>query len=314
MTDGAVVSLWRYPVKSMMGEELNASDVTDHGLLSDRSLALVDTETGKVVSAKNPRKWPTMFDFRAVFTTPPVLGSPLPPVRVTLPDGVSVTSDSARFAELLTGALGRSVTLASAAPSEPSLEEYWPDIAELAHRETVTDEAMPSTTFFDLATIHVLTTATINRLRELYPQGQFEVRRFRPNIVVRPENDDAGFVESSWVGRELRIGDDVVLAITDHCPLRHDHTSARRSAQGQRDPAHSGTPQRSSRRRVWRSASRRESPARRHRDPRLSTSRGVDISRRCWESCHRKARCRRCLLNVELRGAHVGRPWPAIAE
>jgi uncharacterized protein len=65
----------------------------------------------------------------------------------------------------------------------------------------------------------VLTTATtINRLRALYPQGQFEVRRFRPNIVVLPENDDAEFVESKWVGRELRIGDDVVLAITDHCP------------------------------------------------------------------------------------------------
>src|SRR6185503_9299189 len=111
----------------------------------------------------------------------------------------------ARFGELLTGALGRSVTLAVAAPSEPSLEEYWPDIAELAHRDTVTEEAMPSTTFFDLAAIHVLTTATINRLRELYPQGQFEVRRFRPNIVVRPENDDAEFVESTWVGRELRI-------------------------------------------------------------------------------------------------------------
>ena len=200
MTDGTVVSLWRYPVKSMMGEELNASDLTDRGLLGDRSLALVDTETGKVVSAKNPRKWATMFDFRAVFATPPVLGSPLPPVRVTLPDGVSVTSDDARFAELLTGALGRPVTLAIAAPSEPSLEEYWPDIAELAHQETVTDEAMPAGMFFDLATIHVLTTATINRLRELYPQGHFEVRRFRPNIVVRPENDNAEFVESKWVG------------------------------------------------------------------------------------------------------------------
>ena len=150
MTDGAVVSLWRYPVKSMMGEELNASDLTDRGLLGDRSLALIDTETGKVISGKNPRKWATIFDFRAVFTTPPVLGSPLPPVRVTLPDGVSVTSDDARFAELLTGALGRPVTLASAAPSEPSLEEYWPDIAELAHQATVTDEAMPPGMFFDL--------------------------------------------------------------------------------------------------------------------------------------------------------------------
>jgi uncharacterized protein len=63
------------------------------------------------------------------------------------------------------------VTLAIAAPSEPSLEEYWPDIAELAHQATVTDEAMPPGMFFDLATIHVLTTATLNRLRELYPQG-----------------------------------------------------------------------------------------------------------------------------------------------
>jgi uncharacterized protein YcbX len=62
MIDGAVVSLWRYPVTSMMGEELNASELTDHRLLGDRSLALVDIETGKVVSAKNPRKWATMFD------------------------------------------------------------------------------------------------------------------------------------------------------------------------------------------------------------------------------------------------------------
>jgi uncharacterized protein YcbX len=202
----------------MMGEELNACDLTHRGLIGDRSLALVDTETGKVVSAKNPRKWPNMFDFRAVFTTPPVLGRPLPPVRVTLPDGNSVTSDDTRFTELLTAALGRSVTLAVAPPSDPSLEEYWPDIAELDHQETVTDEAMPAATFFDLATVHVLTTATLNRLRELYPQGRFEVRRFRPNIVVCPDDEDTEFTESKWVGRELRIGDEVVLEITDHCP------------------------------------------------------------------------------------------------
>ncbi|HVR32809.1 MAG TPA: MOSC N-terminal beta barrel domain-containing protein [Acidimicrobiia bacterium] len=218
MAGGAVVSLWRYPVKSMMGEELNASEVTDRGLLGDRSLALVDSETAKVVSAKNPKKWSTMFDFRAAFITPPELGNPIPPVRVTFPDGMSVTSDDPRFAELMSTALGRPVTLAAAAPSQPSLEEYWPDMAELAHQETVTDESMPAGTFFDLATIHVLTTATINRLREIYPEGRFEVRRFRPNIVVRPEDDVAEFVESKWVGRELQIGDDVVLKITDHCP------------------------------------------------------------------------------------------------
>ena len=202
----------------MMGEELNSSNVTDRGLLGDRSLALVDAETAKVVSAKNPKKWATMFDFRAAFTMPPEPGNPLPPVRVTLPDGVTVTSDDTRFTELMSTALGRPVTLATGAPSQPSLEEYWPDMAELDHQETVTDEAMPAGTFFDLATIHVLTTATINRLRVLYPEGRFEVRRFRPNIVVRPDNDDAEFVESTWVGRELRVGGDVVFQITDHCP------------------------------------------------------------------------------------------------
>jgi len=155
----------------------------------------------------------------------------------------------------------------------------------------------------------VLTTATtINRLRALYPQGQFEVRRFRPNIVVLPENDDAEFVESKWVGRELRIGDDVVLAITDHCPRCVMTTTL---PQGDL-PKDSGILRKAARhnevtrRRVCRRASRRESPARRPRDPRLSTNRAVDISRRWWESCHRKARCRLCLLNVELRGAHFG--------
>ena len=155
----------------------------------------------------------------------------------------------------------------------------------------------------------MLTTATtINRLRALYPQGQFEVRRFRPNIVVLPEDDDAEFVESKWVGRELRIGDDVVLAITDHCPRCVMTTTL---PQGDL-PKDSGILRKAARhnevtrRRVCRSASRRESPARRPRDPRLSTNHAVDISRRWWESCHRKARCRLCLLNVELRGTHFG--------
>ena len=45
---GSVVALWRYPVKSMMGEELNSCEVTDRGLLGDRRFAVVDRSTGKV--------------------------------------------------------------------------------------------------------------------------------------------------------------------------------------------------------------------------------------------------------------------------
>jgi uncharacterized protein YcbX len=89
---------------------------------------------------------------------------------------------------------------------------------DLAHRDTITNEAMPEGTFFDLAVIHILTTATIDRLRELYPQGRFEVRRFRPNIVVEPSSGEEGFVEDDWVGKTLVIGDEVRIDITEPCP------------------------------------------------------------------------------------------------
>ena len=200
---GSVVSLWRYPVKSMMGEELNAAEVTDRGLLGDRAYALRDPSNGKVVSAKNPRKWGRLFDFRAALAESPRAGAKIPPVRITLPNGDIVTSEQGDLDKVLTNALGREVTFATAAPETPSLEEYWPDMEGLAHRETVTDEAMPAGTFFDLAVAHVLTTATIDRLRELYPQGRFEVRRFRPNIVVEPAAGEKNFVENAWIGHTL---------------------------------------------------------------------------------------------------------------
>ena len=215
---GSVVSLWRYPVKSMMGEELNGAEVTERGLLGDRAYALLDSSTAKIVSAKNPRKWPNLFDFRAAFVEPPRKGEKIPPVRIALPNGTILTSEQRELNQVLTNALGRAVTLATATPETPSLEEYWPDMEGLAHRETVTDEAIPAGTFFDLAVTHVLTTATLDRLRDLYPQGRFEVRRFRPNIVVQPSSGDKTFVENAWIGHTLAIGDQVRLNITGPCP------------------------------------------------------------------------------------------------
>src|SRR5438552_3092377 len=79
---GRVVGLWRYPVKSMMGEELNAVEVTERGLVGDRAYAVVDASDGKVASAKNPRKWPELFDFRAAFVDSPRPGAQVPPVRL----------------------------------------------------------------------------------------------------------------------------------------------------------------------------------------------------------------------------------------
>lgn len=222
---GSVATLWRYPVKSMLGEELNAAALVDGCVLGDRQFALIDAATGKVASAKNPRKWPRLFEFRAAFMHAPRPESALPPVRVTLPDGTTVTTEDQAFNAVISEALAREVVLqGTAAAKHPALEEYWPDVEGLLYHDVVTDEAMPAHTFFDLAPIHLLTTATLDHFRELYPQGRFEVRRFRPNIVIASggKTGEVGiektFLENGWVGRILAIGDEVRLRITDPCP------------------------------------------------------------------------------------------------
>ncbi len=153
---GSVVSLWRYPVKSMMGEELNATEVTERGLLGDRAYALVDSSDGKVATAKNPRKWPRLFDFRANFIEPARASVKLPPVRITLPNSTTVTSDDGDLNQILSKALDREVTLGAAQHGAVNAEEYWPDMEGLDHRDTVTDFTLPEETFFDCAMVHPL--------------------------------------------------------------------------------------------------------------------------------------------------------------
>ena len=162
---GSIVSLWRYPVKSMMGEELNATEVTKTGLIGDRAYALIDSLDGKVATAKNPRKWPTLFDFRAVLADAPRSGVKVPPVRITLPEGTIVNSEQPDVHRSLSDALKREVTL-SASSDRPAAtaEEYWLDIEGLDHRDAVTDFGLPEGTFFDCAFVHLLTTATLDRL------------------------------------------------------------------------------------------------------------------------------------------------------
>lgn len=142
--------------------EVNAVNVAQRGLIGDRVYALTDAANGKVVSAKNPKKWPKMFDFRAAFTEPPQSGQPIPPVRIMLPDGTIVTSEQSDLEDVLSGVLDRQVRLQATAPKTSNLEEYWPDMDDLDHRDTVTEESMPSETFFDFAAVHVLTIATLD--------------------------------------------------------------------------------------------------------------------------------------------------------
>ena len=116
-----------------------------------------------------------------------------------------MTSSQPSLDGLLSRAVGSTVALQSKPPASPKLEEYWPDLENLAHRETITEEAMPSDTFFDGAVVHILTTATLERLQSIYPGGRFEARRFRPNLIVAPAAADQGFVENAWLGRTSRL-------------------------------------------------------------------------------------------------------------
>ena len=221
---GTVDQLWRFPVKSMQGESVPSVELTPSGVAGDRAWALVDPSDGKVVSAKNPRKWGRVLELAASF----VDGAD-GPVVVTLPDGTSVRSDVA--ADDASGALsrflGRDVVLtpSSAAPANPTLEETWPHevegLAPAAFIESTripVDEgdtdavsdirmamAAPPGTFFDLAVLHLLTTSTLASLRAAHPDGDFDVRRYRPNVVVATSG--GGFAENAWVGSTVTFGE-----------------------------------------------------------------------------------------------------------
>jgi uncharacterized protein len=172
-----------------------------------------------------------MFAFRAALAADPAPGGSPPAVRITLPNGDLVTSEQADHDERLSDSLDRAVTLQAAGRGDPppgaapsqrpragTAEEYWPDLDGLDYRDTITDFDLPQDTFFDCATIHLLTTATLDRLRELYPPGRFEVRRFRPNIVVETSDPQSRFAEDAWIGHTIQIGDQLRLNITGPCP------------------------------------------------------------------------------------------------
>jgi hypothetical protein len=144
-------------------------------------------------------------------------GPALPPVRVTLPNGETLTTDQADTESRLTSAVGRPARLARTSANVAMAEGYWPDYDWLAQRDEVFEFPLPQGTFFDCALVHLVTTATLDRLRALFPGSRFEVPRFRPNLVIETSGGTDGFVENGWVGQTLTLGD-VLLRVDGLCP------------------------------------------------------------------------------------------------
>jgi uncharacterized protein YcbX len=112
----------------MRGEQLQQVEITGQGLVGDRAYALIDTAAGKVMSAKSVRLFPDLLGCTATFVEPPQVDDEPPPVRITLPDGGSVTSDANDVDGVLSSFFGREVTLARAAPEDFTIDQYHPDV------------------------------------------------------------------------------------------------------------------------------------------------------------------------------------------
>jgi hypothetical protein len=215
-TVGTVKALWRYPVKSMGGEGLEESAMAAGGINGDRTYAVIDQATGKVASAKHPRLWSKLLKLSAAFVEAPVSSSPIPPVRIRLTNGTEIYSNHSDCEARISEALGRPVVLTSTRPESVSIERVDPLLGE----KSIFDigALMAEGRFSDYADVHLLTTATLNRLAELGPDSRFDVRRFRPNVVIESADDQAGFVENDWLGCTVCIGNEVRLRVTDPSP------------------------------------------------------------------------------------------------
>ena len=174
-----VAALWRYPVKSMLGERCQSLALTARGVEGDRLYAIRDAD-GKFGSGKSTRRFRRidgLFAFHAVYDGDvPVLA---------FPDGRRLRGDDGSVHGALSAALGQPVTLARE--------------AAISH--------------MDAGPVHLLTTASLAWLRSLLPAARLDERRFRPNVLI--DVPGASPIEREWLGRTVAVGDEVRLVVHD---------------------------------------------------------------------------------------------------
>jgi hypothetical protein len=210
---GTVAALRRYPVKSMLGEDVDVSEVTRLGLARDRRLAVISRRTGKIASAKYPRLWRDLLTLSAQ-----ALGRD---VSIALPGGKTVWSTDADLDTILSELLNEPVTLTATRPPAASLDRAVPEAvlragAQVPFEVNEIGSGSPPGTFVDFAPLHLLTTSTLGRIAELSPYRTARLERYRPNIVIRTAA--AGFTENDWLDRILRIGDKLTLRVIARTP------------------------------------------------------------------------------------------------
>jgi uncharacterized protein YcbX len=235
MKVASVAEIHRYPFKSMLGERLAEAPLAEDGVRGDRAWAARDVGRGGIEGA---RKLPALLGCAARFPEPPGDAGPLPVPEIELPDGTRLAASDADAARRLSALTGRELTLWPRLPAtneehyrrgkpdhEDMLEELrgifgrlpdepLPDIGKFPP-EVLTSSVIPGT-YFDCYPLFLLTKASLASLSAAQPASRFDVRRFRPNLLLEAEVG-AGFPENEWVGRRLRVGE-AELDVAMECP------------------------------------------------------------------------------------------------
>lgn len=235
MKVGTLRQIWRYPVKSMAGETLEDVRLGERGLSGDRAWAVRDEVRGGIRGAK---KIPGLMRFAARYPTPPAAeGSS--PAQIVLPDGSTAETRDPDVNARLSGALQHEVSLWPLLPAD-ALDHYrrgrpthedvdtelraifartpdepLPDL-RLFPRELIEFESPPGT-YFDAFPLLLLTESALTAMAAGAGESVFDVRRFRPNLVVGDTAPDQETPEMAWRGQRLAIGE-ATLRVTVECP------------------------------------------------------------------------------------------------
>jgi len=212
----AVQSIWRYPVKSMAGEQLQSVMVSDRGIVGDRVYAFVNEESNRAAVV---RKWAENFlNYHPHFVSEPTPEAEVLPLQITLPSGETLSSDSTELEVRISEVFERKLKLMSSAPAGVLIEVPAGTLGGSMSEVTefpLGGGAAPGA-FVDYGSLHLIASSTLDYFQKSYPQGRFDVRRFRPNIVIQTQAE--ALTENTWVGRTLAIGNELVLRVTIPCP------------------------------------------------------------------------------------------------
>ena len=222
-----VSEMWRYPVKSMGGERVDAVAVGERGMHADRMWAVRDPELGSITTA---RRQPALLMCTARYPEDPVdhpaVPGNAPEVLITLPDGTEVSSSDPQVHRRLSELVETEVQLEPLPPT--SEKERYKSVREtkaevraafgLADDEPLPDFSVfpmkklsqisryvsPVGALYDSYPLHLITRTTLASMAALAPGSDFDVRRFRPNLVIETD-EDAELPENSWLEADIEL-------------------------------------------------------------------------------------------------------------